>query len=319
MLAAELGFDGLGLNEHHQNPYGFMCNPNLFGAILARLTRERGFDDVALVQLGATIAATTPPIRIAEEYAVLDCLSGGRLVAGVPVGIGADANISYGITPIEQRQRWREALELMLQGLDGEGDLRVERRATTSCEGEPVAAAGAGSAPAAARARGAELVDVGLVPRARLPVRLPQLLRRQVRRVVMDGFWERADAKGRDANPTAPRSCSSSASPRPTSGRGRVRHARRVLLQEAPAHPAAVLRAARLQRVQEPPPSVQPDMFEYQDFTVDLKQLTARDMIDEGVRRRRQPGDRPGPARGHRAAPQRRPPDGRAPVRLDAA
>ena len=60
MLAAELGFDGLGTNEHHQNPYGFMCNPNLFGAILARLTRERGLD-VALVQLGATLAATSPP------------------------------------------------------------------------------------------------------------------------------------------------------------------------------------------------------------------------------------------------------------------
>src|SRR5262249_45653393 len=65
LLAAELGFDGLGLNEHHQNPYGFMCNPNLFGAILARLTAERG-QDVAIVQLGATLAATSPPIRIAE-------------------------------------------------------------------------------------------------------------------------------------------------------------------------------------------------------------------------------------------------------------
>jgi pimeloyl-ACP methyl ester carboxylesterase len=40
------------------------------GSILARLTRERGFD-VALVQLGATLAATSPPIRIAEEYAIL--------------------------------------------------------------------------------------------------------------------------------------------------------------------------------------------------------------------------------------------------------
>ena len=66
MLAAELGFDGLGTNEHHQNPYGFMCNPNLFGAILARMTRDRGLDNVAIVQLGATLASTSPPIRIAE-------------------------------------------------------------------------------------------------------------------------------------------------------------------------------------------------------------------------------------------------------------
>jgi alkanesulfonate monooxygenase SsuD/methylene tetrahydromethanopterin reductase-like flavin-dependent oxidoreductase (luciferase family) len=114
LLAAEVGFDGLGTNEHHQNPYGFMCNPNLFGSILARMTRDRG-QDVALVQLGATLAATSPPIRIAEEYAVLDCLSGGRLIAGVPVGIGSDAGLSYGVAPIEQRGRWREAIDLMLK------------------------------------------------------------------------------------------------------------------------------------------------------------------------------------------------------------
>ncbi len=161
MLAARLGFDGLGTNEHHQNPYGFMCNPNLFGAILARLTRDDGLD-VALVQLGATMAATTPPIRIAEEYAVLDCISGGRLIAGVPVGIGADANVSYGVTPIEQRERWREADRAHAQGLDGDGDLRLERQALPAAEGEPLAAAGAGPASAAARARRGELVDVGL-------------------------------------------------------------------------------------------------------------------------------------------------------------
>ena len=87
MLAAKLGFDGVGTNEHHQNPYGFMCNPNLFAAILAKTTRDQGLENVALVQLGATISSTAPPIRIAEEYAVLDCISGGRLVAGVPLGL----------------------------------------------------------------------------------------------------------------------------------------------------------------------------------------------------------------------------------------
>jgi alkanesulfonate monooxygenase SsuD/methylene tetrahydromethanopterin reductase-like flavin-dependent oxidoreductase (luciferase family) len=120
MLAAKLGFDGIGTNEHHQSPYGFMCNPNLFGAILARLTRDQGLDNVALVQLGATIVNTTPPIRIAEEYAVLDCISGGRLIAGLPLGLGIDATISYGIPPMEQRERWREGIELMLKAWPAE-------------------------------------------------------------------------------------------------------------------------------------------------------------------------------------------------------
>src|SRR3981081_1031854 len=69
MHAARMGFDGLGTNEHHQNVYGFMCNPNLFGAVLAKMTRDEGLE-VAIVQLGASVAATTPPIRVAEEYAV---------------------------------------------------------------------------------------------------------------------------------------------------------------------------------------------------------------------------------------------------------
>jgi alkanesulfonate monooxygenase SsuD/methylene tetrahydromethanopterin reductase-like flavin-dependent oxidoreductase (luciferase family) len=115
MLAAKLGFDGVGTNEHHQNPYGFMCNPNLFAAILAKMTRDQGLDNVALVQLGATISSTAPPIRVAEEYAVLDCISGGRLIAGLPLGLGCDANISYGVPPMEQRERWREAIDLMLK------------------------------------------------------------------------------------------------------------------------------------------------------------------------------------------------------------
>jgi len=115
MLAAKLGFDGVGTNEHHQNPYGFMCNPNLFAAILAKTTRDQGLENVALVQLGATISSTAPPIRIAEEYAVLDCISGGRLIAGLPLGLGCDANISYGVPPMEQRERWREAIDLMLK------------------------------------------------------------------------------------------------------------------------------------------------------------------------------------------------------------
>ncbi len=89
--AGTLGFDGIGVNEHHQNAYGLMPSPNLIAASLARRT-----DDVALVVLGASIALYNPPLRVAEEFAMLDCISGGRLVAGFPVGTSMDTNYCYG-------------------------------------------------------------------------------------------------------------------------------------------------------------------------------------------------------------------------------
>ncbi len=66
-LAAAVGYDGICVNEHHQNAYGFMPSPNLMAAALARRTR-----DVALVVLGNSIALYNPPIRVAEEVAMLD-------------------------------------------------------------------------------------------------------------------------------------------------------------------------------------------------------------------------------------------------------
>jgi alkanesulfonate monooxygenase SsuD/methylene tetrahydromethanopterin reductase-like flavin-dependent oxidoreductase (luciferase family) len=80
------------------------------GSVLARETNGQ---DVAIIQLGSTLPSTTPPTRIAEEYAMLDCISGGRLVAGFPTGLPTDATISNGVVPVEQRERFREALALV--------------------------------------------------------------------------------------------------------------------------------------------------------------------------------------------------------------
>lgn len=84
-MADDLGFDGLGLNEHHQNGYGFPISPNMIATVLARRK-----SNAALVVLGNTLPLYNPPIRVAEEFALLDCLSGGRLVAGFPVGSPMD-------------------------------------------------------------------------------------------------------------------------------------------------------------------------------------------------------------------------------------
>jgi len=110
--AAKAGMHGLCTNQHHQNVYGFMANPSLMGSVLARGTADQ---NIAIIQLGSTLPSTTPPTRIAEEYAMLDCISGGRLVAGFPTGLPSDVTLSNGVVPIEQRERYREALALVIK------------------------------------------------------------------------------------------------------------------------------------------------------------------------------------------------------------
>src|SRR5467141_854405 len=110
--AADKGIDGICVNEHHQNAYGFMPNPDLMGSILARATNG---SDVAVVQMGSTLPTSNPPIRVAEEYGMIDCISGGRMVAGMPLGTSQDVNLCYGISPIEQRERYYEAHDLILK------------------------------------------------------------------------------------------------------------------------------------------------------------------------------------------------------------
>ncbi len=108
--ADTLGFDGIGVNEHHQNGYGIMPSPNIIAAGLARRTKN-----AALVVLGNSIALYNPPVRVAEEFAMLDCISGGRLVAGFPVGTSMDTNYCYGQIPALTREKYAEAHELIIR------------------------------------------------------------------------------------------------------------------------------------------------------------------------------------------------------------
>ena len=108
--ADSLGFDGICVNEHHQNAYGLMPSPNLMAAALTRRTQNS-----AIVVLGNSTALYNPPTRVAEEFAMLDCLSGGRLVAGFPVGTPMDSTFCYGQVPATLREKYLEANELILQ------------------------------------------------------------------------------------------------------------------------------------------------------------------------------------------------------------
>ena len=101
-LAEELGFHTVWLAEHHFSPYGIAPSLAVLAAALARETRR--------VRIGTAVvvAPFIHPVRIAEEWAMVDILSGGRL----------DFGIGRGYQPAEFRG---------LSDLDGE-DARALRR-----------------------------------------------------------------------------------------------------------------------------------------------------------------------------------------------
>ena len=108
--AARAGFDGVGINEHHSNAYGLMPSPNIIAATLARTC-----PDAAIVVLGDSVALYNPPLRVAEELAMLDCITGGRMVAGFPVGSPMDTMFAYGQNPATLRERYHEGVDLVLR------------------------------------------------------------------------------------------------------------------------------------------------------------------------------------------------------------
>jgi alkanesulfonate monooxygenase SsuD/methylene tetrahydromethanopterin reductase-like flavin-dependent oxidoreductase (luciferase family) len=104
--AEQFGFDWLCCNEHHFSPYGLMANCNLMGAALVyRTTSSR------LAMVGNLVPMLNP-IRVAEEYAMLDVMSGGRLIAGFMRGVPHEY-LAYNANPSESFSRLREAIALI--------------------------------------------------------------------------------------------------------------------------------------------------------------------------------------------------------------
>ena len=109
-FAAQCGFDAICVNEHHSNGYGLMPSPNLIASSLARRTT-----DTAICVMGNSLALYNPPTRVAEEFAMIDCISGGRLIAGFPVGTPMDTCYAYGQNPSQLRERYHEAHDLIMR------------------------------------------------------------------------------------------------------------------------------------------------------------------------------------------------------------
>ena len=108
VLADQLGFDALVINEHHNTVYSMMASPNLIAAALIPQTTN------AKICVWGTPPNLMMPNRLAEEYAMLDVMSGGRLEVAFPLGTGMEYWANP-LNPATARDRFKESLKIILQ------------------------------------------------------------------------------------------------------------------------------------------------------------------------------------------------------------
>ncbi len=107
--AEAVGFDGICVNEHHQTAYGLMPAPDIIAAMLARRTKR-----AKIAILGNALSLRDHPIRVAEEVAMLDVITGGRIISGFVRGIGLEY-YSFSLDPSRSRDRFVEALDFIIK------------------------------------------------------------------------------------------------------------------------------------------------------------------------------------------------------------
>jgi alkanesulfonate monooxygenase SsuD/methylene tetrahydromethanopterin reductase-like flavin-dependent oxidoreductase (luciferase family) len=114
VLGDALGYDGLVVNEHHSTFYSLMPACTLIAAALAVLTKR------AKICVFGTPISLTYPHRLAEEYAMLDVISGGRLECAFPLGTGMEYWVNP-ISPVTARERFRESMDVLMQAWNRPG------------------------------------------------------------------------------------------------------------------------------------------------------------------------------------------------------
>jgi alkanesulfonate monooxygenase SsuD/methylene tetrahydromethanopterin reductase-like flavin-dependent oxidoreductase (luciferase family) len=108
VIADELGFN-LMVNEHHQTPTCLNAAVPLTAAILARQTKQG-----RICVLGNPVANRGDPVRVAEEMAMIDCISRGRLEAGFVRGVPYEI-FAANTNPTQTVERLWEAVDLVVK------------------------------------------------------------------------------------------------------------------------------------------------------------------------------------------------------------
>jgi natural product biosynthesis luciferase-like monooxygenase protein len=112
--AEALGFASFWIAEHHFHEYGGIPSPPVWLAAAAERTKR--------IRLGAAVVVLPfrNPLLVAEEYAMVDVLSGGRLNLGAGSGYLRHEFEGFGLDPEEKRERFDEALDIVLKAWTGE-------------------------------------------------------------------------------------------------------------------------------------------------------------------------------------------------------
>lgn len=142
------GIDKVDFQEHHQSEDGYLPAPFLMGAAAAVRTRR-----IAIV-LGAVILPFHDPVKVAEQIAVADLISGGRVHTVLAAGYSIKEFAAFRVTLKDRARLMDEGLEIILRALSGERftdkDREVFVRPLPSRPPREIVFAGGGT-PAAAR------------------------------------------------------------------------------------------------------------------------------------------------------------------------
>ncbi len=120
IYAEEVGFDGIMLNEHHSTPFCMQGVTNVEAAILARQTKK-----AKIIVLGNILPIWDDPLWLAEELAMIDMISRGRLVSGFVRGGGTES-IAHNAPPPYNWERFQEAHDFILKVWTTPGPWRWE-------------------------------------------------------------------------------------------------------------------------------------------------------------------------------------------------
>jgi alkanesulfonate monooxygenase SsuD/methylene tetrahydromethanopterin reductase-like flavin-dependent oxidoreductase (luciferase family) len=150
----ELGYHAIWLAEHHFQHEGYECIPNILMAAvhLAHVTRR------IKIGCGFNIAPMWHPLRLAEDYATADILTGGRVIFGVGRGYHSREVETFGAPILDQdanRELFEEQVEIVFKAFNQESFSHHGKHYTL---------------PPAVPYRGYELKEITLVPR---PIHLP--------------------------------------------------------------------------------------------------------------------------------------------------